>query len=265
MEVSISQIKTFKACRRAYYLRYNEHLHPVQKSDALQTGSSYHARLEALYRGEPIERDYSKASAMAEAYAKHIMPKLKVVEMEKEFSYPVSDNLTLIGRYDGIADDGNIVEHKTTGETSLESYEYDLMWDEQLLAYMLASGKRKVYYTICRKPTIRMKKDETEAEFYQRMVEWYDEDTDAKIKLLEVYRTDQEVEDFKADLLSLYPALKECEDENKCYKNTTHCHRWGTRCEYAGICLHYDRALQYCDFEKRDREEYYGSTENDGF
>ena len=265
MQVSISQIKTFKACRRAYYLRYHENLHPIEKSDALQTGSNYHERIEALYKGEPIEPDFSKASAMSEAYAKYILPKLKIVKPEEKFTCNISAEFQLIGRYDGIAEDGNIVEHKTTGETSLESYEYDLQWDEQLLAYMLASGKRKVYYTVCRKPTIRLKKDETEEEFYQRMVEWFDTDTDEKIRMFEVTRTDAEVEDFKQDLIALYPHLKECEDERECYKNTTHCHRYGTRCEYAGVCLHYDRSLSYNEFEVRTREEYYGRTENDGF
>lgn len=263
MEISISQIKTFKACRRAYYLRYHENLHPIEKSDALETGSSYHERLEALYKGEPIPSDYSKAEAMSLAYAKYIMPRLHIVEPEKKFSVEITEDLTLIGRYDGIADDGNIVEHKTTGETSLESYEYDLQWDEQVLAYMLASGKRKIYYTVCRKPTIRMKKDETEEEFFKRMCEWYDTDTDEKIRMFEVIRTDAEVEEFKQDLIRLYPHMVACEDESECYKNTTHCHRWGTRCEYAGICLHYDRTLQYCDFEKRDREEYYGNEGRD--
>ena len=237
MEVSISQIKTFKACRRAYYLRYHENLHPIEKSDALDVGSSYHARLEALCKGEPIPSDNSKAEVMSLAYAKYIMPRLHIVESEKKFSVKITDDLMLIGRYDGIADDGNIVEHKTTSETSLESYEYDLQWDEQVLAYMLASGKRKVYYTVCRKPTIRNNTD-----------------TDEKIRMFEVIRTDAEVEEFKTDLIRLYPHMVACEDENECYKNTTHCHRWGTRCKYAGICLHYDRTLQYCDFEKKDRE-----------
>lgn len=265
MEVSISQVKTFKACRRAYYLRYHEHMVALNKSDALETGSSYHARLEAMYKSEPISSDFSKASAMAKAYAKYIMPKLKAVKTEQKFSIDINPDLTLIGIYDGIAEDGNIIEHKTTGETSLESYEYDLMWDEQLLAYMLASGKRKVYYTVCRKPTIRQKKDETDEEFYERMVAWYDEDTDAKIRMFEVIRTDQEVEDFKHDLIRLQKSMAECEDEANCYKNTTHCHRWGARCEYAGICLHYDRSLQYADFERYERSNDYGSTENDGF
>lgn len=265
MEVSISQIKLFKACRRAYYLGYVENLHPVAKSNALQTGSDYHAFLENLYAGEISTCDYSKAYAMAKAYEKYIFPQLQNVMPEEKFSVEIAENLTLIGRYDGIADDGNLVEHKTTGEDNIEAYIFNLQWDEQILAYMLASGKRKMYYTVCRKPTIRLKKGESEEEFYDRMVQWYDTDTDNKIRLVEIIRTDAEVEEFKQDLTRLLPHMIACEDENECYKNTSHCAKWGARCEYAGICLHYDRSLQYCDFEKKDREEYYGNSENDGF
>ena len=43
---------------------------------------------------------------------------------------------------------------------------------------MLLTGMRKVWYTVCRKPTIRQKKNETDEEFFGRMVAWYDEDTE---------------------------------------------------------------------------------------
>ena len=136
---------------------------------------------------------------------------------------------------DGIAEDGRLVEHKTTSSEIGDDYEYMLQWDEQLLAYMLMTGKREMYYTVCKKPTIRQKKNETEEEFMQRCVEWYDEDTDSKIRLMLISRTDEEVAEFN--------------------KNPSYCKHWGRMCDYASVCLHYDPKQEYIEFEKVDRRE----------
>lgn len=251
MQVSISKIKLFKACRRMYFLKYVEGLEPVQKSDALQIGSNYHSRLESLYKGEEQEQDFSKESAMVQAYKKYIYPHFEVLETEKYLEKYLGDDDMLIGYADGIAKDEHIVEHKTTGIESLEQYEYNLMWDEQILAYMLLTGKNKVWYTICKKPTIRLKKGESDEEFYDRMVEWYDVDTQNKIRLLEIERDFEEIEQFKRELLDIVKEMRDCEHF---YKNTCHCHTYGRQCEYSGVCLNYDPDQEYCEFTKREKE-----------
>jgi hypothetical protein len=256
MRVSISQIKLFKACRRAYELRYIYGMQPVEKAEPLETGISYHKKLEQMYQDEGCvnTEDFSKESAMACAYAKYIYPRFYVESCEKWFEYELPDGDNLIGRLDGIAEDGRLVEHKTTSQEIGENYEYDLMWDEQVLAYMLATGSRKMWYTICRKPTIRQKKGESDAEFFQRMVEWYDTDTSSKIRLLLVERTDEEVEQFRRDLASITDAMKKAERVGEFYKNCLHCFRWGRRCEYASICLNFDPEQEYIEFRRREDE-----------
>lgn len=259
MRLSISRIKAFKSCRRLYELKYIEGLTPAVKPEALETGSNYHKLLEELNNGNLealVEDDYSKEMAMAQAYYKYIYPKFHVVEAEKWLEYDLGSGDTLVGIADAIADDGHIVEHKTTGSEITEQYEYNLLWDEQILAYMLMTGKRKVWYTVCRKPTIRIKKDETEQEFYKRMVAWYDEDTDSKIRLLEIERTDEEVEEFKNQLHDIWLEMKYAEAaelRNPYYRNTCHCNMWGRRCEYSSICMHYDPNQQYVEFVKEDK------------
>lgn len=233
--VSISKIKAYKACKRLYWLRYIQHLKPIQKSEALQTGSNYHKLLEILNKtGELPECDFSKEYAMATAYKKYIYPHFKVVEAEK---WLTSDDMNLVGIVDGIADDGHIVEHKSTSMEITEQYEYNLMWDEQILAYMFLTGSRKVWYTVCRKPTIRQKKSESDEEFYDRMVQWYDTDTESKIRLLEISRTDKEVEEFKDSLNRIICDMERCKEPMDFYRNTCHCNAWGKRCEYSSICL----------------------------
>ena len=247
MKASISQIKMFKACRRAWYLRYVEKLSPVSVSDALETGKNYHKLLEQLENGEELDEGYTKEYAMAAAYKKYILPQFHVIASEKELQKEIGDHI-LHGFVDGLSADGFIVEHKTTSAGIEEGgeYEYNLLWDEQVLAYMSLSGLRKVHYTVCKKPTIRLKKDETEEEFYQRMVAWYDEDTENKIRVFTVERTDEEVEQFEKDFAAI------CAEMEKAviYKNTCHCNSWGRRCEYSSICLHYDPNAQYLEFVK---------------
>jgi len=259
MRLSISKIKAFKSCRRLYELKYIEGLQPVQKADALETGSNYHKLLEELnknqYHWDYV--DYSKERAMAEAYYKYIFPKFHVVEAEKWLEYDLGTGDKLVGCIDAIADDGHIVEHKSTGQEITEQYEYNLLWDEQILAYMLMTGDRKVWYTVCRKPSIRQKKDETDEEFFKRMVEWYDEDTDSKIRLFEIERTDEEVNEFAGELYRMAYTMN---NANNYYRNTCHCNMWGRRCEYSSVCLHYDPEQEYIEYVKEEKE--YGPKED---
>lgn len=251
MRASISRIKAFKSCRRLWYLRYKENLIPAQTPDALATGKAYHARIEAMENGEEVENDYSKEAAMAVAYQKYIFPKFNVIAAEAELEKVIGDHI-LHGFVDGLSEDGYIVEHKTTSADISEGgeYEYNLLWDEQVLAYMSLTGRRKVYYTVCKKPTIRQKKDETEQEFFDRMVAWYDEDTEQKIRVFVVERTDAEVEQFERDFVAMCDEIEACEKSGNFYKNTCACHAWGRRCEYAAVCLNYDPTQEYVEFAK---------------
>jgi hypothetical protein len=261
MDISISKLKTFKSCRRLYQLRYIEGLRPIQKAEALEIGSNYHKLLEQINNGQiPDFNDYSKEMAMAQAYYKYIYPNFKVVEAEKRLELDLGDGDKLVGIIDAIAEDGYIVEHKSTGSEITEQYEYNLLWDEQILAYMLLSDRRKVWYTVCRKPTIRQKQNETDEQFYQRMVEWYDTDTDSKIRLLKIERTDEEVKQFYEDLLLMREELK---GVKQFYKNTCHCNMYGRRCEYSSICLNYDPNQQYIEFTRGEYNN--GTEENSNF
>lgn len=248
MKSSISRMKLFKACRRAYYFRYVEDLVPVETAEALQTGTNYHELLENLYKTGEIEEGYTKEHAMAVAYGKYIYPKFHVQSVEDWKSKSVGRHV-MIGRLDGVADDGCIVEHKSTSAEITEEYEYDLQWDEQVLAYMYMTGSRKVHYTVCRKPTIRQKKNESEEEFFHRMCAWYDEDTDSKIRLLEVTRTDEEVARFAEEFAHVCDIM---ESDDCLYRNTSYCNKWGRRCEYASICLNYDPNQEYVEFKRRE-------------
>lgn len=252
MKVSISRVKLFKSCRRAYYFRYVEGLIPIQPAEALQTGTSYHELIEKLYATGEVEEGFTKEHAMAVAYKKYIYPRFDIKAVEDWKSANIGEH-ELIGRLDGIALDGCIVEHKTTSSEITEEYEYMLQWDEQILAYMYMTGARKIYYTVCRKPTIRLKKNETEEEFFNRMIEWYEEDTDSKIRMLTITRTDEEVEEFARSLNTVCDIMSDAEDHTeRLYRNPSYCNKWGRMCEYAGVCLNYDPNQEYIEYQKRE-------------
>lgn len=252
MKVSQSQVKCYKSCKRLYELQYIEGLRYNKDIDALKTGSSYHSKIEQLYDKGYFDCTGDKTDAMALAYEKYIYPQFKVDCAEKWFEYALNEKHILIGRVDAVAKDGLLVEHKSTSGEVGEEYLYNLQWDEQVLSYMLANGVREMYYTVIRKPTIRQKKGETDEEYLQRCGEWYDEDTESKIRVFKVTRTDEEIEEYKQQLIATVDEMEQC---HLYYRNTAHCTCWGRRCEYSQICLNYNPKLDYIDFTKIDREK----------
>lgn len=252
MQGSVSRLKLFKACHRAYYFKYIEQLEPVQKAEVLETGTKYHELIEYLYKHGCLHDMFepTKEYAMAMAYDKYIYPQIRVKSVEQEKVKPCGDH-TIFGRVDGIAEDGNLVEHKTTS-MNLDEYEYKLQWDEQMLVYMWLTGTNHIWYTMCRKPTIRQKKDETDEEFFIRMVHWYDEDTNSKIRLTKITRTDAEIEMCIKELKWTMDDIEalNTKDISRWNKNTCYCNHWGRECDYANICLNYDPNVQYIEFTK---------------
>lgn len=258
MRGSISRLKLFKACHRAYFFRYVEGLEPVQKSEALETGTSYHERIEAMYKNPEDmswleSEDYSKEAAMARAYRLHIFHDLPVKAVE-EWAEGIAGKHILIGRVDGIAEDGALVEHKTTS-LNLDEYEYNLQWDEQMLTYMWLTDTNHIWYTLIRKPTIKQKKNETDEEFYYRMLDWYEEDTHDKIRLVKIERSDKEIKDCIQELIWTMNDIEDLDEGNiaRWSKNTCYCNHWGRRCEYANICMNYDPNQEYVEFVKGEK------------
>lgn len=251
MRATISRIRCFKNCRMAYRFKYIEGLEPVNVPEPLAVGISYHSKIEQLYTLGYVDiSDMTKETAMALAYEKYIYPKFKIKAVEEWFEIPVGDDV-LGGRIDGKTEDGCLVEHKSAGVDIGEEYEFNLQWDEQILAYMLATGDRKIYYTVCRKPTIRQKKDETIEDFFWRMVAWYDEDTESKIRVIVIERSDEEIQAFMDSLQDVLEDMK----GGRIYRNPSYCSYWGRRCEYSGICLNYDPEQEYVEFVKTERKE----------
>lgn len=233
MDISVSQLGCYKQCRRLYYLKYKLGLEPVQTAEALITGSNYHEMVEKISRGEEVDFPRSALGAMLWAYSSFIAPKIDVAEQEKWFKYPLPGGRhNLIGRFDGITSDGVIVEHKTTSSPIDESYIYNLQFNDQIKAYLLASGRNTLWYTSCSKPKLRQKKDETEEEYFQRCCSWFENDTDSKIRLFEQYRTQEELKNFETEVAKIADEIEAC---TLFFRNPANCSTW-SGCPYRSIC-----------------------------
>ena len=230
-DVSISRIKTYKQCLREYELRYVENLENVVPAPALITGRNYHEKIEELIETGTFEDTGTKTDSMVNAFKEYIYPNFKFKNAEQEFSIPLTKNINLIGRIDAFLEDGTPVEHKTSSSKPDEIYEGKLAWDDQVAAYMIASGTNKMLYTVCQKPTIRQRKNETEKEYLDRVKDWYDP---SKIKAFYVYRSEEELqeklEEFKRIAI-------EMENREFFYPNPAHCRI--LNCPFEDICLDY--------------------------
>lgn len=250
MRISNTQIQVFKSCRRAYELKYVEGVLPLQSVDALERGKSYHEKVECLLMGRDFEWDNPKTDAMALAFNEYVVPKIgKVEAVEEWFHKPVGEH-EIIGRCDGRLEDGRLIEHKTTSGMLDEAYIFGLQNDEQILTYMWAYGVNNVLYTVCKTPTIRLKKDETEEEFRARCFDWYREDTEHKIGTIDVYRSPEEIAEFDEAIRRMVSEIVNCDHFYRCPSN---CMKWGRPCEYMSICRNYDPQMEYTGFEKREK------------
>lgn len=251
MKASNSGIQTFKQCRRMYQLKYLHGLEPVQTADALKRGSQYHELVEGLLLGQSNfdSCDDPKIKAMATAFQKYIMPKLDGVDaVEEWFEYLTPSGHKMVGRIDA-KKGSELIEHKTISGLIDGAYFQKLEFDEQIPTYMLAFSCNTINYTVCSTPSIRQKKTESDEEFYWRCVDWFSEDTSQKIAMVQLQRTNEELEEF---LYEQDDILNEMEDCKLFYRNPSNCCRWNRMCDYASVCINYDPNQEYIQFKKRE-------------
>lgn len=254
MDITTSQIRAFKSCRRLYELQYVERLKPKVEPEYLSIGSSYHRLVENIIL-DKASTESTIAGIMADQFRNKILPLLpRISKVEHEFKVNIGRSKFLIGKIDAISDDGTPIEHKTTSDTIDEKYIYRLNWDDQVTNYLLALSLErkqiinKVIYTVIKKPTIRQKQNETIEEYLARCVAWYEEDTAGKVATFTVIRSKDELAAKQSELVEMCKEIKKC----KCfYRNPSHCSIIG--CSYASICLSYTPETGAVDYVKKTK------------
>ena len=109
IRVDVSEIKTYKSCRRQWLLssRNRFHLRPMVTPAHFELGTIFHESLAQLYLGVPVERvmedvkknmkDDREAAllAMIPGYAREVLPgdldRFKVLDIEHHFSFVPAD------------------------------------------------------------------------------------------------------------------------------------------------------------------------------
>lgn len=257
MKASNSKIQCYKTCRRMYELKYVHGMRWLGSTEALEQGKSYHALLaEVLLKSdESTATALSKTKGMVRAFEKWILPQFegkKVVECERYFEYKTKAGHTLFGYLDGVFENGELLEHKTTSSDVDGNYRIKLENDEQTMCYLLATGQTSILYTMIKKPTIRQKKGETDEDFEQRCVDWYEEDTCHKIDCQWIEKTQEELSKFEEELDS---TLDEMEQQKLFFKCPTSCNKFGRMCEYFPLCNNFNENESYMNFVKYDEQE----------
>ena len=243
-ELTASMIASYKKCPRRYELEYVHDLKPIESSEALTVGSTYHANVEKILKHKEYSHE-DLAGKMAEAFEKYINYEDWCVIPEEEFRFRLTRGVYLKGKLDGVTIDGVPVEHKTTGQYSLEKYIDHLAYDDQIAIYMLITSSERAIYTIIQKPTIRQGKNETEEEYLQRVSEWYSPE---HVQCVNVVRSAGELEDKREEILYL---AKQIRSTKRYWRNPNTCAI--TSCPYASICLNYEPDMQLIGFEKKER------------
>ena len=244
MELTSSMVKCFKQCPRRYELEYVHDLKPRTPASYLSLGTEYHAKVEAILKGEEWSED-GVAGAMAGAFKTYSgFKEWNLADTEKEFSVQIQGNLYLMGRMDAVMTDGTPIEHKTFGGGDWDKYVIHLAWDDQVTLYLLATGARQCIYTVCKKPTIRQKKDETEDEYMQRVWEWYTPD---KFGVFKVTRARGEIEAARDELITLAGTI----GRGHFYRNPQACAL--VACPFESICLSYRGEIVPVNFEKKEK------------
>ena len=245
-EITASMIASFKKCPRRYQLEYVHDLRPVgEPSDALLTGTNYHANVEHILNHE--EYDHSGLSGkMAEAFEKYIDWQSWNAKPEQEFKVRLARGIYLKGKLDAVTADGLPVEHKTTGQADLLKYVDHLAYDDQITIYMLATGTTRAHYTVIQKPTIRLRQNETQDEYLERVSQWY---TPEHIVCVDVVRTTEELEAKREEIIYI---ARQIQKTRKFWCNPNNCAL--ASCPYDSICLSYEPNMQVVGFEKKERK-----------
>lgn len=158
MRVDVSEIKTFRGCKRQWELssRNRFHLQSFVTPKAFAMGTLFHESLHALYLGASIDKVMEMVKkemdpdndlallAMIPGYAREVLPEdlemYQILDVEHKFSIPVTEDLEICGSIDMIA--LNVLDNKIYGfehKTAKNFRDETFLWmDDQPRVYTVA-------------------------------------------------------------------------------------------------------------------------------
>lgn len=160
MRVDVSEIKSYRACKRSWLLssRNRFHLRPIVTPSVFAFGTIFHEALHMLYMNVSLEKTMDMVTremnpetdvallAMVPGYFENVLPadleRFKVLDIEHKFEFPVPgvEDLQVCGSIDMICIDKTTneifgFEHKTAKNYRKDNF---LWMDEQPRVYTIA-------------------------------------------------------------------------------------------------------------------------------
>ena len=276
IRLSYSSIALFLKCRHAWYLRYIKGYEKIKVHIPFIMGDCIHYGLHKIYLKEDnyvedtlkyleerkqelrdnlvmsthLEEELIKAQYIIEGmlvgyvekHGEFINETTHIVN-EKEDLYEVAPGIKILVKLDNILEnEGKKYNHeiKTTTRLTVE-YVNAIMTDLQTGIYY--SVYNEIYkpldgiiYDVLKKPTIRVKQNETVTEYLQRLIQWYKE-TEGVFHMEKIkYPILKKGEIFNLIKVVANDILRCIDIDNEFYKNYTSCYGKGFKCDMYDIC-----------------------------
>ncbi len=270
--ITASRMSCLLDCPRKHYWRYECGLKREVDAMALRFGTAWHAAMEARWAKMGYDQALSAALAtatdfdettvatisglLAGYYARWSEDPVKELCAEVEFRAPLANSRTfdVAGKIDGlgILHDGRLalVEHKTTSADVGPDSDYwiRLRSNPQINQYVLAARQlgwdvSVVLYDVTRKPSIRVKQNETPEQYAERLAADTQERPEFYFARREVPILEDDLEEFSIQRFELAKMILNFRAASR--RSRLPHHGWPRHltemacklCDYQGFCL----------------------------
>lgn len=281
MTESTSSITTFMGCHAKYNFKYNLRLDSRELREALAYGSLVHAYAETKHGGpnnamvkceeslieaypekdDVIEALAFKARCIGELWQAYWddfdgdMSNKNLEFLMAEHEWKTGE---LVGKGDGYLhhkgyDKYFYYELKTASRITTELYLSSLQLNKQVdvninALWYMEKQCDGAFYDIIWKPMIRKKKGETDAEFEERYIDCYRTEPAKYFDRQFVFRTNEDLVRSAKEMTSAIEYIKHvnyvARDDRAFFRNTGECSKFGSQCQYHGICMENNDHLQ---------------------
>ena len=225
IQLDWSMIACYMACPMKFYWRHCKHYAPVYKSKALSVGMLWHECMETRYNGE-VEKAIQLSKQLPEvklAYDKYCTVydnnDFEPIVVESGFAVVLNEWLTYCGRVDLIGKLGDIclVDHKSTGVSSLQMYLSSFDISQQMSGYLYGAN------ALC---------DEAISKIIMNI--WHKRKNE--FIRYATSRTDQQISDWKDDIIKVAARIVYSIENNYWYRHTGSCYQYFSQCPYYDVC-----------------------------
>lgn len=259
LSISHTAKTTFQRCEREYFLKYIAKLTPVETAKPLRMGSAFSDALEdwdeaavdswyeQYYDAVPgsqfkMGNEPDVVRIMAESYI------ARYVRHERELEIPAHEIgiCSFRGFIDGRLDSGVLIEDKLKGMW-MPADETALLKDDQVTGYVSMYANMtgsdpddlEMEYRVTKKPQLRQKKTETEAEFLVRLRDTVLSEPEKYHLSFPLTRSLSDVSEWWENtrlVADRIEALSGKTDEKDWATNFSACKRYGSLCDMWNIC-----------------------------